>query len=289
MKHLYQWDEAPSALTDRWALAMRPCGADVRRLIGEAGLSGTSRALQDEWLKDSFAVYTEEPLSSGLRLSIGGAMGRPAFRWSGVHQESASSVDRPHIRALFGGHGSEAAVEMVDLATSDNVVIGSVLFRDYLISDSSAEVLVESRPSFAEVAKEAASLVSLGFGEEFEDGMTTPFSIALETFMGWGGPRAVNEIARLHRTGTIPARILAEALRWLGQMRDFATAHARRLLLEECLDAASHYVRDGAVIGLSAMSDPRSLPALRKAAEEEAIPLLRADLQAAIKELEDLG
>ena len=52
-------------------------------------------------------------------------------------------------------------------------------------------------------------------------------------------------------------------------MRNEATREARRELLERSLASPLHTVRDGAVVGLSMLRDPRSIPPLAAAAARE--------------------
>jgi HEAT repeat protein len=136
-----------------------------------------------------------------------------------------------------------------------------------------------------ELADEIRTLFALARNEDFEDGFDSGLSRELTRFLLQHGDRAVELISdRVLAEGAAPY-VSAAALRVLGEARQTATHEARRELLERSLRSPSHIVRDGAVLGLSDLHDPRSVPALEAAAAREDRPLLRANLMRLLERL----
>ena len=97
----------------------------------------------------------------------------------------------------------------------------------------------------------------------FEDGMGSAFSKQLVTAIETHADTAMVQIIRLYKAEQITPTVLAETLRWLGQM-GFGTSYSRRRwLLEQALRHPSPIVRDGAIVGLSLLEDPQQSPRLR--------------------------
>lgn len=124
--------------------------------------------------------------------------------------------------------------------------------------------------------------------EAFEDGMESTFSKRLIALLENHGETAINQIFLLEESGSIPLEVLAEGLRWLGNMDSDVAYERRRLLLEKCLFHWSVIVRDGAILGVSFLEDQRSVNALEKAQRDEVHDALRADINQAIYDLNSL-
>lgn len=124
--------------------------------------------------------------------------------------------------------------------------------------------------------------------EVFEDGMESVFSRRLLTLLAEHGEMAMNQIILLAEEDKIAPEVLAEALRWFGHMADGVAYAHRRWLLEHCLHHASTRVRDGAILGLSFLEDPRTIPALERALRQEPHATLRADIEQVLADLQEL-
>jgi hypothetical protein len=79
--------------------------------------------------------------------------------------------------------------------------------------------------------------------------------------------------------------VAREALVWLSKSRHFPSYVRRRSVLEVALSHIDSTVRDGAVVGLSVLSDPHSLPALVVSARREPVRELKLDLEELIAQL----
>lgn len=122
----------------------------------------------------------------------------------------------------------------------------------------------------------------------FKDGMESAFSRQLLAILKDYGDMAMNQINLLVEEDRIPHGVLAEALRWFGQMDDEATYPHRRWLLEYCLRHQSAQVRDGAILGLSFLEDPRVIPALERAMTQELHQTLSSDIAQVLEDLREM-
>jgi hypothetical protein len=118
--------------------------------------------------------------------------------------------------------------------------------------------------------------------EEFEDGMESQFSKKLLALIQTRGDLAVEAVNRVIFDKNSDAEVAAEAMRWLGQLRDRETHSYRVWVLKQGLESASPRIRDGAVLGLSFLGDPRVIPDLEQAYVRETVAELRSDIQAVL-------
>lgn len=132
---------------------------------------------------------------------------------------------------------------------------------------------------------ELRRIFELAVGESFEDGMETEFSRQLEKFVKDHAGVGILSIYLAIAKKTFNEQHIAEALLWIGDMEHDSTKNARRLLLENALDSESVFIRDAAVSGLSYLSDPRSIPRLSKAQEEESAQGICANIKTVLKYL----
>ncbi len=132
-----------------------------------------------------------------------------------------------------------------------------------------------------------ATLFSSAKEEVFQDGMESDFSRNLVEFIICFDSAAVAALADYMMDKEVNLEVVSEALRWLGQIKDFKTQHDRLWLLEHSLDSESAVVRDGAIVGLSAMDDPEAIPYLKKRLDQETNRLLRKDIQQLLEQLND--
>lgn len=124
--------------------------------------------------------------------------------------------------------------------------------------------------------------------EVFEDGMESAFSLHLLRLLNEHGEFAMNHIVFLIEEEMVSSEVLSETLRWFGLMEDGPAYAHRRWLLQRCLKSSSVIVRDGAILGLSFLEDPRSIPILEQAYYSEIHESLRADILQVLNDLKEL-
>lgn len=135
------------------------------------------------------------------------------------------------------------------------------------------------------VVAELEAIWATATGESFEDGFDSEFSVMLRRFATIHGPIAMSLISEFVAREKCDAEVAAQALRCMGELDDSETRELRRQLLENALENPSHIIRDGALIGLSWLNDPRSIKPLEEAAQHEKYDLLRTELQKLILRL----
>jgi hypothetical protein len=123
--------------------------------------------------------------------------------------------------------------------------------------------------------------------EIFEYGVKTEFSTQLTYLISLYGEKAITALADLLHSEHATIETQWEALRWLGKIDDPFTRQARRRLLERSLESSLARLRDGALQGLASMDDPDSIPSLKVAIEQEAIPELHEDMLGVLQQLEE--
>lgn len=147
----------------------------------------------------------------------------------------------------------------------------------------SSTALVHSQPAASDLLE---NVMRLGHGVFFEDGVETVFStILLETIRRGGNP-IINALQNFVMAGRADEEVAAEAFRWIGGMDDARTYNARWQLLISALQYPSLALRDGALMGLAAMQDRRSLSYLRRALTKAENKSLRGDIEVLIRQLQ---
>lgn len=140
----------------------------------------------------------------------------------------------------------------------------------------------------ARLTNDVESMFVAAQNERFEDGFDSALSLELLRLVLRHGGATVEIVADLILQNRVAPQAAAEALRCLGEMRDEATREPRRELLERSLACPSHVIRDGAVVGLSNMRDPRTAPALEAAATREDHALLRSNMLDLLEQLKEI-
>jgi hypothetical protein len=143
-----------------------------------------------------------------------------------------------------------------------------------------------ARP-LGEVRELVRDLFGRSADEEFRDGFDSFLSLGLQQYVLRYGEAAVEAASDVILNEPVNSEAAAEALRCLAEMQHDATYEARRALLERGLDCPSHFARDGAVIGLEDLSDPRSIPALEAALAREEYDLLRDEMARLLGQLRE--
>ncbi len=137
----------------------------------------------------------------------------------------------------------------------------------------------------AGLVSEIEALFAAAGSETFEDGFDNVLSLELQRLVLRYGEMTLKIISDLILGDRVAAEVAAETLRCLGEMVNRATHDTRRRLLERCLACSSHVTRDGAVVGLSDLSDPSAIPAIEAAAAREDYTLLRTNMCKLLEQL----
>ena len=135
----------------------------------------------------------------------------------------------------------------------------------------------------SDIAAEIRNLFSLATFISLEPGMTNEFSNGLEKTIETNGDLALKVIEKLILQEDTPLAIAAEALRYIGNIESREFVEERRRMIERCLlQSPFVLVRDGAAAGLSYINDPKSIPILQRAIEQEVHSELKDDLVAVL-------
>lgn len=151
------------------------------------------------------------------------------------------------------------------------------------------QLSASSPPTTSALLDEVWSLFAAARNENFEDGLDNAFSFELVRLVLKHGNTIIQIVSDVVLGERAAPDVAAEALRRLGEMQNEATRDARRALLEKSLECSSHTVRDGAVLGLSDLGDPQSIPSLQRAAAREQYKLLGANMVDLLERLKGIG
>ena len=122
--------------------------------------------------------------------------------------------------------------------------------------------------------------------EIFEDGVKSIFVQKLMNAVELFNEYAIEYLRIIFSNNQLNPELVAETLRWLGDINQQSTYGARFRLLIKCLLNSSPRIRDGAMLGLAYLNDPSAIPYLHKAAENEKILELKDDIYKVIDVLE---
>lgn len=137
------------------------------------------------------------------------------------------------------------------------------------------------------IKREVERIFKAAKDEVFEDGTRSNFSEALVSLVTENAQSTLKALRDLILNEKVNLEAASQALRWLGHMQH-APSHGLRLeLLTQGLSSRSALVKDGAALGLSYLDDPRAIPDLQNAIEQERSMSLREDLQQVLSQLED--
>jgi hypothetical protein len=137
-----------------------------------------------------------------------------------------------------------------------------------------------------EISRKIAALFEAAKDQYFEDGMESEFSKGLIALVEAYGSMAVHELAYLILFEKVNAEVASEALRWMGNMPHSVSFPFRLWLLERSLLCSSSMVRDGAILGLASLDDPRAIPYIKRAMEREQCEELRKNMEQVLVQLE---
>jgi len=157
------------------------------------------------------------------------------------------------------------------------------LEEEFLVLENSTAV--STKPELIDQAFEV--IFGRAMDETFEDGKESEFSSQLGRLVGRFGNFAIEAIEDLICNRKVNAEVAAEALRWLGRMKDRQTHASRFRLLKESLSSPIPMVRDGAVLGLTSMGDRGAISSVKRAIQVEKCGELREDMKQLLDYLEN--
>ena len=121
--------------------------------------------------------------------------------------------------------------------------------------------------------------------EVFEDGMESNFSRKLSMLIEEHGDQAIEFSAEYLDSEEADEEVASELLRQLGHSEHMPTYSSRLNLLVCSLKNESSMVRDGAILGLASLDDPRVIPDVEEAVAREEDPELRDDMNDVLEQL----
>jgi len=124
--------------------------------------------------------------------------------------------------------------------------------------------------------------------ENFEDGMDSEFSKKLVSLIKNYENNSIEILSDMIMNENVTVDIASEALRWIGRIKHEETHDARFDLLIKSLTHSSPFIRDGAIIGLDLMEDPKAVPYLIESIKNEKLTLIRKDMLQVLENLENL-
>lgn len=138
----------------------------------------------------------------------------------------------------------------------------------------------------ASLAAKLESIWRLAHDEIIEDGMPNTVRRQLPALLACDYEAVIASILSAIQSGKIKPIVAVEALKELGRV-SYGISHLnRKRALEYALRVRSAITRDGAGLGLARLADPASLPALRRAVENEPDLETKRNLQLVVDELE---
>lgn len=137
----------------------------------------------------------------------------------------------------------------------------------------------------AETAQRLEKMLRESRRQQFEIGMESPISLGVEALLNAYGAVAVAVIEEHWIMLASYPDDFGEILIRLGESEHEPTREARRALIEKALAHPDAGIRDAATLGLDALSDPASEPALRKAAKTERVPPIKTMLEEMLRDI----
>lgn len=225
-------------------------------------------------------LQLDEAQSRGLRIitSYDGVSisveGMRLYRMPPADQLAAVEA---HLRHLSSSLGRTACLFLSAYGASATLATAIQPDWSHGASDTTDATPVERR--IRELLQEA-------YMEQSEDRRDSLFSVGIRTLVDDYGATAVSVIDRHWR---MLARIypdeFGEILVNLGRCEHEPTRQSRRLLVEKALAHPDAGVRDAATLGLDALGDPASEPALRRALELESVQPVRDMIEAILQDI----
>ena len=143
--------------------------------------------------------------------------------------------------------------------------------------------------SESEARNEAAEIFSFADGYLQHDGISNLLYSKIEELFDKYDDLATNAIKDLFDNENINLEIINGSLSIIADLMQPDTASSRLKLLEHYLFSSSHYIRDGAILGIANTNDSSAIKSLNKALETEGLSEIRKDIQKVISLLKEYG
>lgn len=140
-----------------------------------------------------------------------------------------------------------------------------------------------------EARNESAEIFSFADGYLQHDGISDLLYSKIEELFDKYDDLATNAIKDLFDNENINLEIINDSLSIIGDLMHPETASSRLKLLEHYLFSSSHYIRDGAILGIANTNDSSAIKSLNKALESEGLSEIRKDIQKVISLLKEYG
>ena len=127
-----------------------------------------------------------------------------------------------------------------------------------------------------------------GKNEQFEDGMKSDFSVAIENIIKNYQDHAIEMLSEFLTSNKIDSDLLCETLRTLGNSQDDETEQIRFQILIPYLSHTSPFIRDCTGLALYDLESPNAIPYIRKAIDKELYQSLKMDFKKIINELQEI-
>lgn len=127
-----------------------------------------------------------------------------------------------------------------------------------------------------------------GKNEQFEDGMKSDFSVAIENIIKNYQDHAIEMLSEFLTSNKIDSDLLCETLRTLGNLQDDETEQIRFQILIPYLSHTSPFIRDCTGLALYDLESPNAIPYIRKAIDKELYQSLKMDFKKIINELQEI-
>jgi hypothetical protein len=131
-------------------------------------------------------------------------------------------------------------------------------------------------------------IFEVGKNEQFEDGMKSKFSFAIENIIRNYQDHAIEMLSEFLTSNKIDSDLLCETLRTLGNLHDDETELIRFQILIPFLSHASPFIRDCTGLALYDLESPNAIPYIRKAIDKEPYQSLKMDFNKIINELQEI-
>jgi hypothetical protein len=178
--------------------------------------------------------------------------------------------------------GYEQYARTIDIPYGPSPSVGQSFFTIEIPTDASNVGLTNADEPL--VAVLISRLFNIDPMPEFEDGIDNLFSEGICHIVAEFGNKGIDVLER-HLIVTDNVSCVGEALRTLGRVDDTETVDSRLRVLVVLLKHQSAIVRDAAAIGLAYLGDQRAIPAMTEAIGIEPLSLLRNDMEAIRREL----
>lgn len=129
---------------------------------------------------------------------------------------------------------------------------------------------------------------------DFQTGYDSPFSIRFHQIMENNKDPYIyfhlQTIILDYSEKYIPEDVKEELIREIARIKDFKSINIRRVLIQQCFDLPTYFLKDSTLMALSELDDPLALPTLYKLIDEKEgnnlIESFKKDVRQVIDQLE---